>query len=504
MTSSAKHQSSSRPKLMMVTAVWGDWHTKMLLEMNIPTLLAPDNMPALSKQVDVTYVIYTRDEDFDRLDKAPIILEMRRYMKVNVTLLKDVDLSNPIAAHHAAWAKGIDLARAAGMLALLMPPDVAWSSTSFKTVGQKLAEGHQAILMTYLRVEDKSFEKNILALRTAGSHSLTISGNDLVTLCVRSLHPLMAAYLRNSDYFPIHPEMMFWPVKDEGMVLRVLAREMFLFDPNKAELNAVALPNRPFKPGEACFIDDSDDLFAVSLAPLGTDLAWHVNRRTADPIDVGGWWLSYDSPVNDFVVSHKVRWHFAPVTEKKWQAAELASDLFIRRAAANREANRLWLGARHLGCRLAAKLIALSIYTGLAARVARGRKGNIVLLPSDEALEAEGQEFVDALFDAKSHAVRSQLFKAHLVPEHDPVEAGVDPLAQLALSDVNAEIGTVSGQVHTVDRRDGVLFVSGARVVGEPISLGPHIVYIVDKVLEPAGSMLTHTGTLPSGDSVPA
>lgn len=481
MTALTIKPTAARPKLMMVTAVWGDWHTKMLLEMNIPTLLAPDNMPALSKQVDVTYLIYTRAEDYDRLNDAPIIQEMRKHMTVNVTLFKNVDLTNPIAAHHKAWTLGIEQARAAKSLIMLLPPDVAWSQNAFKTVGEKLVEGYQAIFMTYLRAEDRTFEKNILALRDAGVHSLEISGADLVTLCVRSFHPLMAAYLRDSDYFPIHPEMMFWPVKDEGMLLRVLAREMFLFDPSKSQLNAVALPSRRFKPGEACFIDDSDDLFAVSLAPLGTDLTWHTTPRKADPVDVGGWWLAYDSPVNDFVVTHKIRWHFAPTTEAKWQAAEVASDLFIRRAAASREANRLWLGARQLGCSTAAKLIALSAYSGEAARVARGRRGNIILLPSDVAVEAAGHKVENALFDVESPRPRMRVFKDHMVAEYNPDADGINPLLKLASG--ATKLVTVSGKTHEMTRKQGNIFVGDSKIVSGPLALGPHVIYVIDRML---------------------
>lgn len=468
----------------MVTAVWGDWHIKMLLEMNLPTLLAPGNMPSLSRLVDTTYRIFTREEDRARLDTAPVIQELRKYIKVEVDLLTGVDLKNPIAAHHTAWTRGIDIARATGSLILLLPPDVAWSSSSFKTVGEKLAEGYRAIFMTYLRAEDRTFENNILAMRTPGEHSLEISGNDLVTLCVRSFHPLMAAYLRDSDYFPIHPEMMFWPVEGEGMVLRVLAREMFLFDPSRFAVNEVALPTSKFAPGEACFISDSDELFAVSLAPLGTDINWHLMRHKADPIEIGGWWLAYDSPVNDFIVSHKVRWHFAPVTEEKWRAVETASDVFIRRVASTREANRIWLRARQLGCGIAAKLIALSIYGGQAPHVAKGRDGNIVLLPTDEAFAAAGTEREESLFDGASTKARMQLFRSHLEANYDPEAESDDPLAfRLQKRDAPA-LKSISGQVYPVTRTGDALYVGDAMVCGDPMRLGPHTIYVIDKLLD--------------------
>ena len=125
-----------------------------------------------------------------------------------------VDLTNPIAAHHQVWMWGIEKAKKTGQLILLMPPDVVWSNGSFRTIGNRLKDGHRNILMTFMRAEETGFEESILALRQPDSLDLELSGEELVSLSIRSLHPLMAAYLHDSEHFPIHPEMIFWPVKD--------------------------------------------------------------------------------------------------------------------------------------------------------------------------------------------------------------------------------------------------------------------------------------------------
>ena len=46
----------------------------------------------------------------------------------------------------------------------------------------------------------------------------------------------------------------------------------------------MALMNRQGEARDTVFIDDSDILFAVSLAPLGKDAAWHMEYRLATPL----------------------------------------------------------------------------------------------------------------------------------------------------------------------------------------------------------------------------
>ena len=48
----------------------------------------------------------------------------------------------------------------------------------------------------------------------------------------------------------------------------------------------MALPSKP-STGETCFIDNSDDLFAVSLAPINADIKWHTHT-VADPSKLDG------------------------------------------------------------------------------------------------------------------------------------------------------------------------------------------------------------------------
>ncbi len=475
-------------RLLMVTAVWGDWHLRMLFEVNLPTLLAEGNLPALARSCRITYLIFTQRSDRKRLEAAPQIRALREFMDVQIELLDQKDLDNPIAAHHKAWNIAVKRARHEGQLILLMPPDVAWSNNAFSTVGDRLVEGHKAIFMTYMRAVTDGFVPALLARANPSELEISVTPQDMVQLCLQNLHPLMAAYLRSSDHFPYHPEMILWTVPGEGVLARVLAREMFLFDPAHFAFNEVSLPAHRLDPVEICFIADSDDLFAVSLAPLGKDVAWHLHPRLPDPIEIGGWWLEYDSPVNDYVVDHRIRWHFTPITEEKWRARERGSDLFLRRTAVVREGIRLWHAARQLGCTKAGPVLALAIHTGALARAARGRGPALVFLPSDSALAKVPATRLNHLLSPSGSADLSALIRGSYVPDFGWSAEGEDPLGQKLSDGEEIKVTTASGQVLKVSRDSAGIKINGTIVCGGPTVTGGHAIYIIDRLLSDIGT----------------
>ncbi|MEK9568212.1 MAG: fasciclin domain-containing protein [Paracoccaceae bacterium] len=474
-----------KPKLLMITAVWGEWHIKMLLNMNLATMLAPNNLSALSEAALVRYRIYTTEEDALKIDRAEIVSLLRNYVEVEIRVLKNVNFSDPIGTHHKVWAWGVKEAQAQNMMIMFLPPDVAWSNQSFKTIGDRLTQGYKVIMMTYLRAEEKAFQKGIPDFPEKGHHIINLSGRELMKLCIEALHPLMAAYLKDSTHFPKHPEMMFWPVKNEGLLLRVFAREMFLFDPNRYQLNKQALPEKKLNSEEACFIDDSDQLFGVSLAPINADLGWYINPQPADAINIAHWWLIYDSPANDFLVSHKIRWHFSPITEEKWQAVEKASDRFIRKTSVLREALRIFSAARNLDCKLAAKLITYSIYTGSALFAAKQiNNGMVLFLPCDKALSGKANRYMNNFLSSKHNSKKLlNSIRAHMSKDTHLFQITNSEKGDASLIHKKSQIEMVSGQKLQITKNNGKITIGEAQIISEPTRVGHHLVFVVDNLL---------------------
>ena len=247
-------------KILIVSAVWGDWHINAHLAVNVPTLLAPGNLPHLAHRCDIAYRIYTRRSDFMRLISSPVMKDLSRVVSVDLRILSEDKMANPYEAHQWAWQQATDDAKSSGSFILFIPPDVAWADGAFLHVPDLLLAGKKAVFMTYVRVVSDTFVPALQKLGQKAGGAITIPSGDMVKLALHHLHPIMAASCYDSPYFPIHAEMILWPVRNEGLLVRVLAREMFLYDPREIELTPMALMNRQCDARDTVFIDDSDTL----------------------------------------------------------------------------------------------------------------------------------------------------------------------------------------------------------------------------------------------------
>jgi fasciclin domain-containing protein len=288
----------------------------------------------------------------------------------------------------------------------------------------------------------------------------------------------MAASLKSSSRLPRHPEMLFWAVPGEGLLLRVLAREMFLFNPRKLRLNMANLIGSEIDPSEIQFVSDSDQLFAVSLAELGKDVDWHMKLRPADPVEIGRWWLNYDSPVNDAIASHKIRWHFNPVTDAEWRRREFVGDIFIRRCGVVREGLRLRAAAQELGCSKAAQLIAFAVHHRVLEHVVRGQGAATILLPVNAAFAKLPHGLLDHLLTQEGRREFIRFLRAHLI-----VAAGRrtwrDNNPAPALHALPKLIARLRGIGPTVQ----LPRLGTARIIGRPVAVGRHTVILINRCL---------------------
>lgn len=469
-----------RRKLLVVTAVWGDWHISKFFEVNLPTLLASRNFPALARHCDIEYVIHSSQADLPRLKKSSGLRSLAQFLSLGFRTIRNDRLRQPIETHHAIWAEATEHAKRDGALVLLMPPDVAWSDGSFEHIGRLLEVGKKAIFMTYLRAESESFTRAIAGFRRQGSDAITIEGARLVELCLQALHPLMAAYSIDSSHFPIHPEMMLQPVCGEGVACRVLAREMFVYDPGATALNETRLLESPLELDAMHVVADSDDLFAVSLAPIEKEFEWYQWPRVADPIEISGWWLEYDSWINDFIATTKIRWHTGTPTESAWRLRERRSDLFLRRAAALREGRRLWRMALSFGCTNVALLLATAIELGTFTRAVRGRGGALIFLPINGAWDQSTTRPEHLLAPENEHCFGS-LISEHYVPMKSFGKAA--SLEDRLRDRGRVELISAAGSRLQIVLDGEQLRINGARVLGGPTACGSHQIYLVDRLL---------------------
>lgn len=468
-------------KIAMVIPVWGEWHIECFLYGALPTLLASGNLPLLSKKHPIIIYIYTSPSDLSRLKGSPLIEEVGRYGEVEFnTSLYGNNPGKGAILHHEAWLEVSRNARKQGWVVWSMLPDVMFSDNSFASVSEALEAGKKSIIWVYSRVVNETFVPEARQ-RYLDGHVMAIPTREMVDLHLRHLHPVMAAYSRDSTYFPTHSELMVWPVKGEGLLVRVLASVNNIIDPAHFELNEYHTIIGDIVTDDIHFIADSDQLFGVSLSPLGKDFQWSDYPLRANPSEVARWWLQFDSSANDYVVSHHIRLHTSEPTEALWRTREHASDLFISRAMAAREGRRVFKAVQKMELEKFSTLIALAIGGGSLPRAFPHPGKAIIFAPTDNALVNLFNYFEvrakDENFNPDKLLIK--FLRSHVVFDEYPAR----PLGRRLQYDVEPNLTTAAGENLELELNSGSLTINGIPVDAEPQMAGAHAVYKLDGVL---------------------
>jgi len=380
----------------ILTAVWGPWHTDRFINVNLPSLLAANNLPEFSRRIVPTYVIATSKSDAGLIAASQAYRLLQNIMRVQIVTYRDSAFREPISTHKKIWQKGVrDAARSKAYL-MVNPADMVWADGSFRTVAERLASGKKAIYALFARVLDETFTREASALR-GQEGAITIAPRTMIDMTLRHLHPFHAAYLRDSDQFPFHVEYVYWPVHGEGLLMRSLATTVLAFDPAECDVNFNFTLESMRNPRDLDMIDDSDDLCGVSLTPLKKDQNWYAAFQRLDIEEVGAWWLTFDGAAHLPLAKTRFLFHTGGRDSSAWQRAKGMSDFFVLQALISREIIRVGRLLKKNHCNIFAEILATALYAGRIRRQWHWSPPLSFVVPNDEALKPYRRDIVDRL-----------------------------------------------------------------------------------------------------------
>src|SRR5262245_8218489 len=174
----------ARVRVRAVTAAWGEWHVEQLLSATLPSLLSEGNLPEMCKALDLTYELCTTSRDADRILGSPVLSVLGDLARVEIHILDDVQLRDPIAAHHRIWLQAVQRARNSRSMILFIPPDAVWADGSLASLSRRLCEGKTVLFNTYLRVISETFVPELLARFATSPARLCAAPRELVDLAL--------------------------------------------------------------------------------------------------------------------------------------------------------------------------------------------------------------------------------------------------------------------------------------------------------------------------------
>lgn len=457
----------------ILTAVWGAWHREVFLSLQLPTLLAPGNLPALHGVVPTIYHIHTSESDKPHFEDHPGIAALRRILPVEITASPDDAFRHPVETHLRIWHDGVARARSADAYFMALPADMLWADGAFAHLADRLKAGEIAVYALFMRVVQETITKE-LGWRFGGPPLPpgALPPGRLVGLALEHIHPLLAAYRRDSEHFPFHPEYIIWPVPGEGVLMRSLATTALIFDPKRCAVDHHFSLLEGVDLDKVGFIDDSDQLFGVSLTPATKDVNWFFTRQTADIETMGAWWDVFDGYAHDRLADRAIRFHAVEPTATAWRRAELHSNFLVGQCRTARELVRIGRFLRGMGYRTASERLALAIMSGRLRRMWRWRGPFTIFCPSEAALSSPAE------WDGRMDVSPEDIL-AHVV------EGIVGPTPEGDRGDEVSTRSLAGGSVRVVANDDGVVRVNGRPILEtHHLPGGRYRVHVIGGILD--------------------
>jgi len=288
-----------RPLYFMVP-FWGRRYREYFVDLCLPSLLAPNNLPLLRAEDGHRFLMATTREDWEAIEGLPIMGRLRAHATPTWIEVGDpqalpegeifAQYNTTIWHQNHCQKKMVEVAYRDRAYGCLLCPDFILSDNLVATLLKYAREGYHLVLCPALRQKQEAVLEE---LRRRGlldetrrlsqtAQALTLTPRDAADLFVRHLHPEMWSFEEGGDHVPPpRSPFYYWRVPGErGMLLHTFFGIPILMDyavipADHAQcLDRDTLENiyysRNFADRKWRVIEDSDETCMVSLTPEST------------------------------------------------------------------------------------------------------------------------------------------------------------------------------------------------------------------------------------------
>lgn len=211
--------SGDRPRIDLITALWGESFADYFLRYCVRSILAPGNLPTLAARFDCSYQIHLDAAAKSRLESAPGFAALKKICPVelrvhHVPRIADVYAAvNPL--NQAALSRAYE--RRAAML--FLTPDMLVADGSFAHLADLIEGGARAVYVCPPRLDRERLAAQ-LPSSADDAAPLTMPPRDLVRLGLSCLHRISDLCFWGRSEITTWPHHLFFEAPGEGFVAR--------------------------------------------------------------------------------------------------------------------------------------------------------------------------------------------------------------------------------------------------------------------------------------------
>jgi hypothetical protein len=342
-----------------IVVLWGERFCDYFLEYCLPSMLSPNNIPALRTSEPSRFLIATRPEDWERMRSSAIFRRLEQYITPIYLEIppcppgrggcEHMGHGHKLACEYAFQKKGY---------AVLVTPDSMLSDGTVARLQEHAQDGKKLVLAVALRFGEGPFLGNLKSAGLVPAESrrdtgtpLIISGREMSRAAVKGLHGETLSYEWDAPYLVSIPAAAWWGVPGEdGMVIHSISWAPMLIDyAGVASHDTSTFDNwtldgdyihRNVNWREATYIvQDSDEIFIASWGPMNDGPAttgrWGLLKHAGLRDLVHGAQIRrvynsyFSDPMKRHLLFKTVRWHANPINSK-WDPIECRAVATLR------------------------------------------------------------------------------------------------------------------------------------------------------------------------------
>jgi len=333
-----------------ILVLWGERFREYFLDLCLPTMLSPGNLPALATRARSKFLICTRPEDWAAITAAPIFQLLKRHVEPVYIELPPCPPGVSGCVHMGiGHRRGCELAYEAKAYPFVLTPDSIFSDGTIARLQELALAGVQLALVPALRfAEEPLFDElrqaGISPLGRAGlAEPIAISNRDLVRMALASMHSETMTYEWDAPYFARMPSAVWWRVPGEdGIVVQCLSWAPLLFDFKAVPEHDTSVFDDWTFDGDYIYknlgnikrihpVLDSDEIFMASWAPMSDRPHDLTPRRLLQTKFLGdflkkqrfnaAFYSGVFDPLKREIFFEPARWHSRPLN-KAWARVE--------------------------------------------------------------------------------------------------------------------------------------------------------------------------------------
>lgn len=344
--------------------VWGHRFVRQFLELGLPTLLAPGNVPAVAASLPTEFVILTSSDD------APLIQEtvtFKRLAAICSAKIHPIDHlitdSNHSTTITLAYTEAI---RAAGEAMVdtcffFLVSDYIMADGSLGNVLQRMRRGVSAVVVGNLQVATEDALPSLRLKLATSKDALVVPPRELMQWALNHLHPALVANTVNIPFsHNAHTNRLFWRIDGRTILGRFYLMHMLCVRPEITDFIIGASCDYSFVPemcpsGNIEAVTDSDEYLVIEMQPRNHEAAF-LRPGPLQPRALAKSLSDWTTQTHRDNARHSMVFHAAELPENLASSIKIADKYvadvagFLRREPLPYRGHPFWRGAMAAYC----------------------------------------------------------------------------------------------------------------------------------------------------------